>query len=65
MKNNKNNFEVITYSIISQESLSKFYSHWSDGIKMIIRKGDVSIELNQEEVEMLVKSLPRTFGGKY
>ena len=38
---------------------------WSDGIKMIIRKGDVSIELNQEDVEMLVKSLPRTFGGKY
>jgi hypothetical protein len=61
----KNNFEVITYSTISQESLNKFYSSWSDGIKMIIRKGDVYIELNQEEVETLVKSLPRTFGGKY
>jgi len=65
MKNNKNNFEVITYSTISQDSLNKFYIQWSDGIKMIIRKGDVSIELNQEEVETLVKSLPRTFGGKY
>jgi hypothetical protein len=32
---------------------------------MIITKNDVTLELDSDEIQQLVKSLPRTIGGKY
>ena len=55
-------FKVNTYSLIDKDVK---YSHWSEGLNMIIEKDGVSIKLNSEEVQQIVKSLPRTVGGKY
>ena len=63
MKKNEK-FSVITYSLIEGKSKLN-YVHWSDGLKMIIAKNRLVIELNSEEIEELVKSLPRTLGGTY
>jgi len=41
------------------------YSHWAEGLEMYIKKGGVSIKLSSEEIQLLVKSLPRTLGGRY
>jgi len=41
------------------------YSHWSDGLEMFIEKGGINIKLNSEEIQKIVKSLPRTIGGSY
>jgi hypothetical protein len=56
-------FKVGTYSIY-KEGDSR-HCHWSDGLKMVIEKDGVIIKLEGEEIEKLVKSLPRTFGGTY
>lgn len=56
-------FSVHTYSIINEDS--PMYAHWSEGLKMIIMKDGVTLKLNSEEIEQLVKALPRTFGGTY
>lgn len=58
-----NNFEVYTTTIL--ENNSQQYVHWSEGLKMYIIKNGVTIILNPEEIEQLVKSLPRTVGGTY
>ena len=62
MSSHKENFKVCTWSI--HDTKSK-YVHWSEGLKMHIEKDGVSIILNSEEVEQLVKSLPQTVGGTY
>jgi hypothetical protein len=54
-----NNFSVVTVYPTSG------YTHWSTGLKMYITKDGSEIELDGDEVHKLVKSLPRTFGGKY
>ena len=41
------------------------YSHWSEGLEMFIEKDGVNIKLNSEEIQKIVKSLPRTIGGSY
>lgn len=56
-------FSVHTYSIINEDS--PMYAHWSEGLKMIIVKDGVTLKLNSEEIEKLVKALPRTVGGTY
>jgi len=57
-------FSVYTLTDVSnQEKWS--YAHWSKGLTMFIKKGDISITLSSEEIIELVKSLPRTIGGKY
>ena len=56
-------FSVHTYSIINKDS--PMYAHWSKGLKMIIIKDGVTLKLNSEEIEQLVKALPRTVGGSY
>jgi hypothetical protein len=56
-------FSVHTYSIINEGS--PMYVHWSEGLKMIIVKDGVTLKLNSEEIEQLVKALPRTVGGTY
>ena len=39
--------------------------HWSHGLTMYIEKDGVVMKLNSDEIEQLVKSLPRTIGGTY
>lgn len=56
-------FSVHTYEIINKDS--PMYAHWSKGLKMIIIKDGVKLKLNSEEIEQLVKALPRTVGGAY
>jgi hypothetical protein len=55
-------FSVGTYSIITG---TPKYCHWSEGLKMVISKKGVTIKLNSDEIQELVKSLPRTIGGSY
>ena len=55
------------YTISSQDKRYKGikYVHWATNLTMVIKKGNVKIELNSEEIQKLVKSLPRTVGEKY
>jgi hypothetical protein len=55
-------FNVATYSLLDKDVK---YCHWSEGLNMIIEKNGVTIRLNSEEIQQIVKSLPRTFGGRY
>lgn len=55
-------FKVSTYSLLDK---AVKYCHWSKGLNMIIEKNGVSIKLNSEEIQQIVKSLPRTIGGRY
>ena len=56
-------FSVITYSILGKED--SMYVHWSKGLNMIIEKDGVTMKLNSDEIQQIVKSLPRTVGGRY
>lgn len=55
-------FNVATYSLLDNDVK---YSHWSEGLNMIIEKNGVTIKLNGEEIQQIIKSLPRTIGGCY
>lgn len=59
----KSPFEVGSYTILTDEN--KGYCHWSKGLKMVLSKDGVTIKIQEEEIEKLVKSLPRTLGGSY
>ena len=63
MSNNKqNNFEVYTLTIVDE---NQKYAHWAEGLTMYIIKDGVTVKLNSEEIEQLVKALPETIGGTY
>lgn len=55
-------FNVVTYSLLDRDVK---YRHWSEGLNMIIEKNGVTIKLNSEEIQQIVKSLPRTVDGRY
>jgi hypothetical protein len=55
-------FNVATYSLLDRDVK---YCHWSEGLNMVIEKNGVTIKLNSEEIQQIVKSLPRTIGGRY
>ena len=57
-------FNVITYAV-SDKTSSYTWAHWSEGLSMVITKGDKTIILDEAELRQLVKTLPRTFGGQY
>ncbi len=56
-------FNVITYE--KPETNNIEWKHWSEGLVMMITKGNKTIILDSEEIKKLVKTLPRTFGGSY
>ena len=56
-------FKVGTYTLIKQGGNK--YSHWSEGLEMVIEKDGMVMKLEGEEIEKLVGSLPRTLGGTY
>ena len=57
------NFSVCTYTVVTEDMQT--YCHWSEGLNMIIEKDGIKIKLNGDELQQLVKSLPRTIGGRY
>ena len=66
MSENKTEFKVHTYAIQDDDDIHfQMYIHWSKGLKMIIIKDGVKIELDSKEIEAIVKSLPRTVSGRY
>jgi hypothetical protein len=56
-------FSVNSYSIIDTEG--SIYMHWSEGLNMIIEKDGIVMKLNSDEIQQIVKALPRTVGGRY
>lgn len=55
-------FNVTTYSLLDK---GVKYCHWREGLNMVIEKNGVTIKLNSEEIQQIVKSLPRTIGCRY
>ena len=55
-------FNVVTYSLLDRNVK---YCHWSEGLNMVLEKNGVTIKLNSEEIQQIVKSLPKTIGGRY
>lgn len=43
----------------------QMYKHWAEDLTMTISKNGVRIELTEDEIQKLVKSLPRTVSGRY
>ena len=62
MDNNKN-FDVMTVTTYTDDS--PMYSHWSTRLSMYITKDGVTIKLNSDEIQQLMKAMPRTIGGVY
>jgi hypothetical protein len=61
MEKNKNNFQVYTLTTIDEPG----YTHWSKGLTMYITKDGVTMKLDENEIQQLVKALPNTMGGIY
>jgi hypothetical protein len=62
MEDNKNDFQV--YTLIMEEDEAG-YTHWAEGLSMYIIKDGVTMKLDGNEVQQLVKALPQTVGGTY
>lgn len=61
-KEEKKEFKVFSYSTWEGKSEWK---HWSEDLTMYIKKDGKEIKLEGEELQEVVKALPRTFGGQY
>jgi hypothetical protein len=59
----KSDFSV--HSITTVKEGDPFYTHWAEGLTMYITKDGVTMKLNSEEIQKVVKALPRTIGGTY
>ena len=59
----KKEFKVYTTTVFKESS--KSYVHWSKGLTMLIIKDGVEMMLDSDEIEKVVKSLPRTLGDRY
>ena len=55
------NFSVHTYALVKDGT----YTHWAEGLKMVIKKDGIILRLSSDEIKELVKSLPQTVGGSY
>lgn len=53
------------FSVYSIEYIDthRTYQHWSVGLNMIIKKDGVTMRLNSDEIQQVVKALPKTVGG--
>lgn len=60
----KKQFSVYTLTVCSDKGKEK-YCHWSKDLRMVIVKEGITITLNSEEIEQLVRTLPITVGGSY
>lgn len=58
-----NNFKVYTLQNIYDDTSA--WHHWAEGLSMYIEKDGFVLNLNSNELQQLIKALPRTFGGRY
>ena len=58
-----NNFQV--YTLQNIDGNTSQWHHWAKGLSMYIEKDGVVLNLDSNELQQLVKALPRTFGGGY
>ncbi len=56
--------QALIYSTVDNSN-QRAFCHWAEGLSMVIVKGDQRIVLDSEEIQSLVRTLPRTFGGRY
>lgn len=64
-KSEQKSTEFNVYTINTIDPNSNMYTHWSEGLTMYITKNGIEIELDEDEIQLLVRSLPRTVGGSY
>lgn len=64
ISNVSNLFKVYTYSFFDTSRGFK-PQHWAKDLEMVIEKDGVKMKLEGKEIQELVASLPRTFGGSY
>jgi len=57
-----NKFTVFTTTNICTKET---YVKWNKGLNMTIIKNDVTIVLNENEIQELMNSIPKSIGGKY
>lgn len=57
-------FKIATVQKIDKEDAGKWV-HWSEGLSMYIEKDGICLKLDSEEIQDIVKALPRTFGGTH
>ncbi len=62
--NTTSDFSVYSLEVMDDKT-NTYYSHWSEGLTMYITKDGVTMKLESEEIQQLVKALPRTVGGTY
>jgi len=55
-------FRVYTWSLLGSED---YAVHWSEGLSTVIYKDGKKVVLTGEEMQQVINSLPRTFGGSY
>jgi sulfur transfer complex TusBCD TusB component (DsrH family) len=58
------NFQVYSLQTIEEGKENK-YVHWADGLTMYIIKDNVTMILDENEIQQLIKALPKTVGGTY
>ena len=63
MDNNKNDFQVYALEVVDKDTTG--YVHWAEGLTLYIIKNGVTMKLNSEEIQQVVKALPETVGGRY
>jgi hypothetical protein len=57
-------FQVYALQTVKEGKENK-YSHWADGLTMYIAKDGTTMKLNENEIQKVVKALPKTIGGTY
>jgi hypothetical protein len=64
MTNDNKNFQVYSLQTVDEGKENK-YVHWADGLTMYIIKDNVTMKLDENEIQQLIKALPKTIGGTY
>jgi hypothetical protein len=64
MTNDNKNFQVYSLQTVDEGKENK-YVHWADGLTMYIIKDNVTMKLDENEIQQLIKALPKTVGGTY
>jgi hypothetical protein len=57
-------FNVICYAKHDPNN-TELYTHWAKDLTMLISKNGQTVKLNEEEIQEVVKCLPKTVDGKY
>jgi hypothetical protein len=61
----KDKKKFLVYTITKLPDDAPKYCHWAEALSMTICKDGITLKLDSEEIQQLVKSLPKTMGGSY